>query len=185
MEKGREANNTWVSRVWEALKRDLSAGFAKNPLVVGWNLLMCVRKHLHHPGGGRVAATCGSRTWNALFLPHPTAWNLPADSHALPVLSALTVHRCSLSGGSLGAGDVPPAARVTFWLGKELFLALGQKKESAGSSPSSQGRVPVYSFASLQPHPGEFGCSEAALKDRPHRGCEGVELGRVNQLPVA
>lgn len=128
LEKGREGNNTWVSRVWEALKRDLSAGFAKNPLVVGWNLLMCVRKHLHHPGGGewlpRAGAERGTRC--SCRIPRP-------GISPLPVLSALTVHRCSLSGGSLGAGDVPPAARVTFWLGKELFLALGQKRKAQGS----------------------------------------------------
>lgn len=60
-----------------------STGFAKKPLVVGWNLLMCsagCRKQLHHPGG------CHVREENVeCAVPaDPTAWNLLAGSHALP-----------------------------------------------------------------------------------------------------
>lgn len=181
MEKGRETNNTWVSRVWEALKRDLSAGFAKNPLVVGWNLLMCVRKHLHHPGGGEWLPRAGAERGTRCSCRIPR----PGISPRIPTRFPFSQRSQSIGApcqeGPLGRGMSLQQPQHHVLVGKGAFFGPG----CVGSSPSSQGRVPVCAFASFQPHPGEFGCSEAALKDRPHRGCEGVELGRVNQLPVA
>lgn len=146
MEKGREGNNTWVSRVWQALKRDLSAGFAKNPLVVGWNLLMCVRKHLHHPGGGEWLPRAGAERGTRCSCRIPRPGISPRIPTRFPFFQRSQSIGAPCQEGPLGWGMSLQQPQHHVLVGKGAFFGPGSKKGERRELSKLSGPCPCLRF---------------------------------------